>query len=280
MIKKKILVTGGAGFVGSNLCNKCAKDGHLVYSLDNYSTGTKSNHFAGVKYIFGDIRDFEAMPEVDIVFHLAGMARIQPSFEDVENYITTNTNGTLKMVQHCINKNIPIVYAGSSSKHSGKFKNPYTFSKDLGEDILALYKKHFSLKCSIARFYNVYGPNQITDGKYSNLIGRWTNNIKKNIPCEIYGNGEKKRDFTHVDDIVDALILIMEREAFGYEFELGRGKSYSINEVAKMCKIKPTYKKEKPGEAKETICDSKLAKKILNWTPKINLKEWIKNELV
>ena len=164
--------------------------------------------------------------------------------------------------------------------NAGKFKNPYTFSKDLGEDILVLYEKHFSLKYSIARFYNVYGPNQITDGKYSNLIGRWINNIKKNIPCEIYGNGEKKRDFTHVDDIVDALILIMEREAFGYEFELGRGESYSINEVAKMFKTKPTYKKEKPGEAKETICDSTLAKKILNWTPKINLKEWIKNELV
>lgn len=274
----KILVTGGAGFVGTNLIKRLLKDGHQVQSLDNYSTGLKSNEVEGCRYWAGDIQNISTMDkDFDVVFHLAAIARIQPSFDRPEEYINTNFNGTYEVVKFCIKNNIPLIYAGSSSKHSGRFKNPYTFSKDMGEDIIKLYEEHFGLKASIARFYNVYGPHQLLEGGYTTLIGRWINNIQNGIQCVIYGNGEQRRDFTHIDDIVDALILIMEKESYGYEFELGRGKNYSVNEVAKMFGIEPLYESAKKGEAKDTLNKSTLAKDILGWNPTKNLENYIKN---
>lgn len=277
----QILVTGGAGFVGTNLIKQLLKDGHTVYSLDNYTTGKQENHVDGCIYYTNDIQNISAYDDrfmtVDVVYHMAAIARIQPSFERPIDYIATNFNGTYEVVKYCIKNDIPLIYAGSSSKHSGRFKNPYTFSKDLGEDIITLYQTHFGLKASIARFYNVYGPYQLTKGGYTTLIGRWLNNIKNNIQCEIYGTGEKRRDFTHVSDIVDALIKIMDCKSFGEVFELGRGKNYSVNEVAKMFGISPLYKDDKPGESQDTLCDSSLAKSKLDWQPKINLNDYIKS---
>ena len=278
-----ILVTGGAGFVGTNLIKQLLKEGHDIISIDNYSTGKKENHIDGVKYIEGDIynlMDYIATLSTpyyqpDVVFHMAAIARIQPSFENPKDYIKTNFNGTYNIVQFCTNREIPLIYAGSSSHHSGKFKNPYTFSKDMGEEIIQLYQKHFGLKASIARFYNVYGPYQLTEGGYTTLIGRWMNNIKNNLPCEIYGDGNKKRDFTHVEDIINGLISIMKQKSYGNIFEFGKGKNYSVNEVAKMFEIVPMYKENKPGEAQETLADYSLAKNKLGWEPKKDLKTWI-----
>ncbi len=286
----QILVTGGAGFVGTNLIKKlmsikCPKTrGPLydIFSIDDYSTGTKENHIKGVKYINADIfnlKDITYLPYFtpDIVFHLAAKARIQPSFKTPEDYIKTNFNGTYNIVQFCTDKKIPLIYAGSSSVHSGKLTNPYTFSKDLGEDIIKLYQKHFGLQASVARFYNVYGPHQLMEGGYTTLIGKWINNIQKGLPCEIYGDGFKRRDFTHVEDIVDALIKIMDLKIYNKIFELGRGKNHSILDVAKMFNIKPIFKKDKPGEAFETLADISLAKNELKWNPKINLNDYLKN---
>ena len=278
-----ILVTGGAGFVGTNLIKQLLKDGHNIISIDNYSTGKKENHLDKVKYINGDIYDLmdhisilsKPYYQPDIVFHMAATARIQPSFKNPKDYIKTNFNGTYNIVQFCTNREIPLIYAGSSSHHSGKFKNPYTFSKDMGEEIIQLYQKHFGLKASIARFYNVYGPYQLTEGGYTTLIGRWMSNIKNGLPCEIYGDGNKKRDFTHVEDIINGLISIMKQKSYGNIFEFGKGKNYSVNEVAKMFKIVPMYKENKPGEAQETLADYSLAKHKLGWEPKKDLKTWI-----
>ncbi len=274
----KILVTGGAGFIGTNLIKKLISEGHKVTSIDDYSTGKKENHIEGCQYINRDLLDIDKdnfVYDIDVVYHLAAKARIQPSFEQPLEYIRVNYEGTLNLIQLCINKNIPLIYAGSSSHHSGKFKNPYTFSKDMGEDIIHLYTKHFGLKASISRFYNVYGPYQLTEGVYTTLIGRWIDNIEKDIPCEIYGSGEKRRDFTHVDDIVDGLIKIMQQKEYGYVFELGRGKNHSVNEVAEMFGINPQYKNEKPGEAESTLAECKIAKEILGWESKINLEDYI-----
>jgi UDP-glucose 4-epimerase len=274
----KILVTGGVGFIGTNLIKQLLKERHDVYSLDNYSTGLKENEIEGCHYIIGDIQNINTIYEdIDIVYHLAAIARIQPSFERPEDYIETNFQGTYEVVKYCIKKNIPLIYAGSSSKHSGRFKNPYTFSKDLGEDIIKLYQTHFGLKASIARFYNVYGPYQLLEGGYTTLIGRWINNINNNIQCEIYGDGEQRRDFTHVNDIIDALILILEKEAYGYEFELGKGENYSVNEIAKMFNIAPIYKEAKPGEAQITLNKDNTAKLILDWNPKKDILNYIKS---
>lgn len=275
-----ILVTGGTGFIGTNLIKQLLKDGHHVTSIDNYSTGKYENEIDHENVMYYDCHvndaDWHLEHGYDVVFHLAAIARIQPSFEHPEKYIDTNFNGTYKIVQYCAEKNIPLIYAGSSSHHSGKFKNPYTFSKDLGEEVIKLYQKHFNLKASIARFYNVYGPHQLTTGGYTTLIGRWINNIENNIQCEIYGDGEKRRDFTHVWDIVDGLNRIMKQQAYGHEFEFGRGENYSINEVANMFGISPIYKEDKPGEAQETLADYSLASDLLAWEPKINLIDYIK----
>jgi len=275
-----ILVTGGAGFVGTNLIKSLLEKNHTVYSLDDYSTGLKENEIPRCHYIVGDIQNINNIWEnIDIVYHLAARARIQPSFEHPEEYIRTNFEGTYAVVKYCIKKNIPLIYAGSSSKHSGKFKNPYTFSKDLGEEIIQLYQEHYGLKATITRFYNVYGPNQLLEGGYTTLIGRWLNNIKKGEQCYIYGDGEQRRDFTHVSDIVNALILIMEQQTYGYEFELGKGKNYSVNEVAQMLSIKPIYQPAKKGEAEVTLNTSTLAQNKLNWIPICDLEDYIKNFL-
>ena len=276
MQKLKILVTGGAGFIGTNIIKRLLNDGHTVESLDNYTTGLKQNELNGCTYWIGNIQNiYDLAINFDVVFHMAAIARIPPSFDNPEDYINTNFNGTYEVVKFCTENNIPLIYAGSSSKHSGRYKNPYTFSKDIGEDIIKLYQTHFGLKASIARFYNVYGPYQLLEGGYTTLIGRWLNNIENGIQCEIYGDGEQRRDFTHVDDIVNALILIMEKNAYGHEFELGRGKDISVNEVVKMLDIDVVYKESKPGEARNTLCESTLAKEVLGWNPKINLNEYL-----
>ena len=207
---------------------------------------------------------------------MAAIARIQPSFERPSDYIKTNFQGTYNLINYCKKEGIPIIYAGTSSHHAGKFKNPYTFSKSLGEEVIELYQEHFDLKASIVRFYNVYGPHQLTEGGYTTLIGKWIDNIKKGNPCEIYGDGNKRRDFTHVDDIVNGLIAIWNREAYGNVFELGYGKNYSVTEVANMFNIRPVYKEDKPGEAQETLCTDKTAHKILDWRPSISLTQYIK----
>jgi UDP-glucose 4-epimerase len=277
----RVLVTGGAGFVGTNLIKRLLKDGHKVYSLDNYSTGLKRNEIEGCTYYTNDIQNISAYDNrfmsIDIVFHMAAIARIQPSFERPEDYIETNFYGTYQVVQFCIENNIPLIYAGSSSKHSGRFKNPYTFSKDLGEDIVKLYQTHFNLQASITRFYNVYGPHQLLEGGYTTLIGRWINNIQNEKECVIYGTGEKRRDFTHVDDIVDALVRIMDQSKYGYEFELGRGQNHSVNEIADMFGITPKYEDDKPGEAQTTLNTDMTAELVLGWKPEKNIVDYIKS---
>ena len=275
----KILVTGGAGFVGTNLIKKLLENKYEVISIDNYNTGLKSNHQDGCEYLEYDIiniHDYDFI-KPDLVFHMAAIARIQPSFNDPIKYFKANVNGTIQLAHHCAKNNIPLIYAGSSSHHSGKFKNPYTFSKDIGEECLKLFFECFGLQYSIARFYNVYGPYQLTKGGYTTLIGRWINNIEKGLQCEIYGDGEQRRDFTHVDDIVEALVQIMKQKKYGYTFELGRGKNISVNEVAKMFQITPIYKEPKSGEARDTLCESNVAKKLLGWNPQINLVNYINN---
>jgi len=278
----KVLVTGGAGFVGTNLIKQLLKEGHQVISVDNYHTGLKSNHQPGAQYVEFDIRnidDYSSWGEFDIVYHLAAIARIQPSFKEPYDYFTTNANATFKIAKYCSEKNIPLVFAGSSSHWSGKFKNPYTFSKDVSEEIIQLFQKHYGLKASIARFYNVYGPHHLKEGGYCTVIGKWEKCIEEQKPLTIYGNGNKRRDFTHIDDIVSALILINEKQAWGYMFELGRGKNYSIKEIASMFQTDIIYEADKPGEADITLCTDTVAKEVLGWEAKLDISDYINNYL-
>jgi len=277
-----IMVTGGAGFVGTNLIKRLLKDGHNVVSLDNYSTGKEENHQEGCEYVDADIRDvidFDYfMKDVDVVYHLAALARIQPSFKNPANTLEVGILGTMNILEWIKEKeNKPrVVFAGSSSVHSGMMKNPYTFSKSVADDLCLLYKKHFGVDVSICRFYNVYGPHQLTEGEYCTVVGIFENQYGNKEPLTITGDGFQRRDFTHIDDIVDGLILTSENETCWDEIELGRGENFSINELADMFNTDIKYIDERPGEARETLCDTLIAERLIGYEPTRNIKDYIK----
>ena len=283
----KFLVTGGVGFIGTNLIKALLKDGHEVVSIDNYSTGLKENEQNGCRYYNADICDYKSfdnfMDDPDLVFHLAALPRIQPSFKYPSITFKTNVGGTLNLLDWCKEKNTPLVYAGSSSTHGGVYKNPYTFTKWQGEELCKLYSKVYSLQIAICRFYNVYGPYQLTQGEYCTVIGIFERQRKNNEALTITGDGQQRRDFTHVDDIVDGLIkcgidLITDdnSKANGETFEFGRGINYSINEVANIFGGEKKYIPQKKGEVRDTLCVTSKANQLLNWNPKRNLEDYIK----
>ena len=277
-MKIRALVTGGAGFIGTNLIKLLIKNNIDVVSIDNYFTGFEYNHIPGATYLNEDILNITDHwdTKFDVVFHLAAIARIQPSFNLPVEYFENNAVATMKISKFCATNNISLVYAGSSSHHSGKFKNPYTFSKDVGEEIINLFQEHYNLNASITRFYNVYGPHHLKEGGYCTVIGKWERAIETNQPIVIYGDGTKRRDFTHVDDIVNALLLIFKKSAWGHIFELGTGTNYSIQEIADMfCYVNVVYEADKPGEAISTLCDASLANSILEWKCTSNIKHYI-----
>ena len=289
----KILVTGGAGFVGTNLIKRLLDDGHKVVSLDNYSTGKEENEIdhKNVTYFNVDLRDavdFDFfMEKHDLIYHLAALPRIQPSFEFPAITFEANVLGTLNLLEWVRNKenDIPIVYAGSSSFHGGVYKNPYTFTKWQGEEVIQMYNKLFDLPMAICRFYNVYGPHQLTEGEYCTVIGIFETQYKNGDELTITGNGEQRRDFTHVYDIVDGLVkcgdaLVLDTNKYkvnGQIFELGRGENYSINVVAQSFDVGYTYIPERPGEVKETLCTDTTAKELLDWNPTIDLLDYIES---
>ena len=276
-----ILVTGGAGFIGANLIKRLLKDGHNVVSLDNYSTGKKENHQEGCVYHECDIRDVidfnYFMKDVDIVYHLGALARIQPSFKNPANTLEVGILGTMNILEYAREQGCKVIFAGSSSVHSGKLKNPYTFSKVVADDLCLLYKKHFNVDTKICRFYNVYGPHQLTEGEYCTVIGIFENQYKEGVELTITGDGEQRRDFTHVDDIVEGLILTAQSDNFEIDIiELGRGNNHSINELAKMFGCGHTYIPERPGEARVTLCDISEAKENIGYEPKVNIGDYVK----
>ena len=218
----RALVTGGAGFVGTNLIKRLLKDGYEVISFDNYSTGYKENEQEGCKYIEYDIREkFDFESSIDVIFHLAALARIQPSIKDPKPAIDTNVNGTLNVLEYARNNNIQVVYAGSSTMHHGIFNSPYAWSKYGGEELCRLYSKVYDLNTTICRFYNVYGENHIRTGDYATVVGIFEDQFLNNKPITITADGEQRRDFTHVDDIVEALIKCVGKDFRAEEFELG-----------------------------------------------------------
>ena len=279
----KVLVTGGAGFVGTNLIKRLLSDGHEVVSLDNYSTGLKENEQEGCVYHDIDISktslNYLSWINPDIIYHLAARARIQPSIDNPHKTFKSNVKGTENVLEYARIEDIPVVYAGSSSVHGDVHANPYTFSKWQGEEMCKLYTKVFNLPTVICRFYNVYGEHQLTDGDYCCVLGIFERQYKSYEPLTITGDGEQRRDFTYVGDIVDGLIRCGENinEIGGEEFELGNGENYSINEVADAFgDYMREYIDERPGEMRETLNTDNKAQDILGWTPKGNIIKFIR----
>ena len=283
----KALVTGGAGFVGTNLIKRLLKDEHKVVSLDNYSTGKEENEQEGCVYHDVDIRDavdFDFfMEKPDVIFHLAALPRIQPSFEAPAITFEANVLGTMNILEWARKNNTPVVYAGSSSKHGGVYKNPYTFTKWQGEELCKMYSEIYDLPTSICRFYNVYGPHHLTEGEYCTVIGIFETQYQGGEALTVTSDGEQRRDFTHVEDIVDGLMRCSEHFTFkGEEFEFGYGENFSINVIADSFDGDKKYIDERPGESRETLCTDKKAHELLGWKPKKNVLDYIedfKNEI-
>ena len=289
----KVLVTGGAGFVGTNLIKRLLKDGHEVVSVDNYSTGKKENHQEGCQYHDFDLSsshtlgiyvDHGSYPswrddEYDVIFHIGALARIQPSLKNPYKSIFNNFVSSLNIFEYARQNNIKVVYAGSSTFHHGLYSSPYAWSKYSGEELCKLYSSVYDLSTAICRFYNVYGPYQLEDGEYSTVLGIFEKQYREGKPFTITADGEQRRDFTYIDDIVDGLVKSSEHNFKAEFFELGKGVNYSINEIADM--FGKDYPREyipaRKGEYDVTLADYSKAKLKLGWEPKGDIIQYIKS---
>jgi len=277
----KILVTGGAGFVGTNLIISLKQKGHTLVSIDNYSIGQKSNHVEGVTYLDMDANEIGSIPnDFDLIYHLAGLSRIQPSFLNPTETFIANTSSTNAILEFARARGTKVVYSGSSSKHHNPYQSPYALYKYLGEEICKMYKKTYDFPIEIVRFYNVYGPFEITDGDWAAVIGLWRNLVVQGLPITIVGDGNQRRDFTHIDDIVDGLIKIgFSTKTTEDAWELGSGKNYSLNEVYDLFKekfgVEKVYIPNQKGNYRITLRENNEAIDKLDWSPKDRLPKYI-----
>lgn len=284
---KKVLVTGGVGFIGSNLIKKLLKEYPKIEItvLDNYFTSDKSNHLKSkkVKYVEGNTWDidnyFGLSVPFDIVFHLGEYSRIVKSFDDVDYVMESNLYGTTKILEYCRKWGTKLIYSASSSKfgNNGEDENlsPYAWTKSKMVELIKNYNKWYDLQYEICYFFNVYGPGQIMEGDYSTVIGIFERQYKNNEPLSIVEPGTQSRDFTHVDDVVDGVIKTINM-GVNREWMLRSGVNHKIIDVAKMFTDNIVMLPERKGErfTSENFYDD--TEKILGWKPKHKLTEWVK----
>ena len=281
---KKVLVTGGCGFIGHALTLELIERGYDVDVIDNLSIGREAKIPKGCTFLGGDIRGMDNQNDKPYIyiFHLAALSRIQPSFQNPTQTFSVNVDGTKKVVEYAYQNKSKLIYAGSSSRWHNPMLSPYAMSKHMGEEWIKMYKGVYNLNAEIVRFYNVYGEGELVDSHMAAVIGVWRAQAKKNYPITIVGDGKQRRDFTHIADIVDGLIRVAESNK-GHEdaWELGTGKNYSINEVADMFIQKlncvKVYMTEQKGNYRETLRVNSDAIDMLGWQPKDRLKEYIEN---
>ena len=279
-----VLVTGGCGFIGYALTKELLLRGYNVDVIDNLSIFREAKDVTelGANFLSRDVRAMENVPlkNYKYIFHLAALSRIQPSFINPRSTFSNNVEGTRQVVDYALKTHSKLIYAGSSSKHHNPELSPYAMSKYMGEEWIKMYKKCFGLNAEIARFYNVYGPGELVNSNMAAVIGLWRAAIQKGEPINIHGDGEQRRDFTHIDDIVDGLIRIAEsNEQHEDAWELGTGKNYSINEVADMFGVERKYVDDVKGNYRETIRVNNDATERLGWQPTDKLKQYINSLL-
>lgn len=288
----KCLVTGAAGFIGSNLVDALIERGDEVIILDNLSTGKRENINPQAKFVEVDLRDLEKIKPyfsgIDYVFHCAALARVQPSIEDPVRYNDHNVNSTLNMLVAARDANVKrIVYSASSSAYGNQTQmplkenmppqpmSPYGLQKYIGEEYCSLFSLVYHLPTVCLRYFNVYGPRMVLEGAYASVIGIFANQRLHQEPLTIVGDGEQKRDYTFVKDVVRANILAAESKVSdGRPINIGRGSNFSVNEVAAMIGG-PTTKLPPRLEPQETLADNASARELLNWIPQVDLPEWI-----
>ena len=296
----KSLVTGGAGFIGSNLVDQLVKKKHKVIVLDNFSTGRRSNlsHHAKekVKVIKVDISKNNYLDKyfkgVNYVFHLAGIADIVPSIENPSKYFDSNVVGTLNVVQASKNAKIKkFIYAASAScygipdkfpiKESAKINTmyPYAFTKWQAEELIMHWRKIYNFPAISIRFFNAYGPRSRTSGAYGAVFGVFLAQKLANKPLTIVGNGNQTRDFVHVYDLVNGIIKAALSKKVGKIYNIGGGKEVKVNKISKLIGGKTIHIPKRPGEPSRSLADITKIKKDLNWRPKITIEEGVKNLL-
>ncbi len=292
----KCLITGGAGFIGSNLVDQLIKLNHQVVVIDNLSTGQKSNLSHIIKKIefvnldiskeLKDIEDF--FKDVDWVFHLAGLADIVPSITSPDNYFRANVQGTVNVLEASRNAKIKkFIYAASASCYGIPTEYPtnenckidtqypYALTKNLGEQIVMHWAKIYKMPNVSLRFFNVYGPRSRTTGAYGAVFGVFLAQKLANKPLTIVGDGKQTRDFIHVFDLVNAMIKAAEKAKGSEIFNLGSGKETSVNEIADIISTNQINVPKRPGEPDRSMADINKIKELLNWSPKVSLKEGI-----
>jgi len=291
----KVLVTGGAGFIGSNLVDELVNRGDEVVIIDNLSTGKKENINSDAEFYEVDMKDLEKIKPlfkgVDYVFHLAAFARVQPSIEDPITANDINLNGTLNVLVAARDAKVKkVIYSASSSAYGNQEKmplrenmpahplSPYGLQKYIGELYCRLFSEIYGLPTVCLRYFNVYGKRQALEGAYCLVMGIFASQRLAGKPMTIVGDGEQRRDFTSVVDVVRANILAAESNKIGKGevVNIGRGKNYSVNELAQMIGG-PTVNLPPRIEPRETLADNSLVKELLGWESTVELPEWLED---
>lgn len=281
--QKVAVVTGGAGFIGSHLCERLVQEGYRVISLDNYFTGSKDNHVAGVEYREGHTKDIaKHIPEdPDIIFHLGEYARVEVSLSEPDVVFDLNSTGTFGVLEFWRAKKCKLLYAGSSTKFGdggmARVASPYAWTKAANTELVMNYGNWYGLPYAITYFYNAYGPRERT-GKYGTLIQIFKEKKEKGEPLMVVSPGTQKRSFTHVLDIVDGLMLVAEK-GNGDEFGLGNEQAYSVLEVARMFEGTIVMAPERAGNRMDSALDVSKAR-ALGWHAHRALETYIKESLL
>ena len=281
---KKILVTGGAGFIGSNLIEKLIEDkNNQITSLDCYFTGEISNHLNGVEYINGytwDINEIFKEKKFDLIFHFGEYSRIVHSFEDIDFVSESILRGTPKVFEFAKKCTAKVIYSASSSKfgNNGSDENlsPYAWMKSKMVELLKNYNKWFELKFEICYFFNVYGPRQIYNGNYATVVAIFEKQFRDKQKLSVVKPGTQSRDFTHISDIISG-VLASEKINLNYEWHLRSGENISIIDLAEMFG-EWEFIEERKGERFTSESFNSDTEKLLNWSPKYKLINWV-NEI-
>jgi UDP-glucose 4-epimerase len=292
MKKNLLIVTGGAGFVGSNLISHFLKETNFkIISLDNYSSGTKKNHIKNnrVKYLKSDTKNISKTlknykSKIHSLFHFGEFARIYQSFLKMDECINSNTIGSHEVFNFCFSNKIKLIYSATSASigNNGLDKNlsPYAFTKAKNLEMLENLKKWYKFKYEVVYFYNVYGPKQIKTGNMATVIGIFEDQFRKNKPLSIVRPGTQSRRFTHIKDTVDACYFAWKNDKCRH-YSISNKKSYSIIQVAKMFNSKFKFLPARPGERyASALTNMNLSNKVYKLFGSIQLKDYIKNIVI
>jgi UDP-glucose 4-epimerase len=294
----KVLVTGAAGFIGSHLVNRLIEDDHDVTCIDNESSLNEKHYWntraSNHKLDIVDNSIFELFEDVDFVFHLAAESKIPLCVQNPKHAFATNVMGTCNVLEACRANGIKrLMYSSTSSAYGLTDEipqtentpedclNPYSVSKVSGEQICKMYSDLYGVDSAVFRYFNVYGEGAPSRGQYSPVTSIFLRQKRENTPLTIVGDGSNRRDYIHVSDVVDANIkaAFLEQKISGNIFNIGSGVNYSVKELADLISDNQIHIAERLSECKETLANSLKAKNVLGWISRINLKEWLINNM-